>query len=242
MLTTFFHAVHSLDVRFLLAANSVVGRSPLLDMALKNLGDNALWIGGPLFFSIYYLWFSDTGPARRERIYTGLFAVALAATLSLSFQSLFYVHDRPFLDSNIDLKLADPSLMEQWGHPNCFPSDTAAFFFSFALVIGRESRVLGLLSFAWIVFINVFVRVALGWHYLSDVCAGFALGWCCVFGVVHSGKIRIMIRWFLGLFRGREPVLQSLFFLFLADMFTRFKGLAVLFSGVVKAAHWCFAS
>ncbi len=231
-------ALHSADLALMLAANRLVGLRDSLDVLFRVFNHNTVWMGGPILFSLVYLWFSD-GARHRAAVARGLGAVIVATTLSVFLQSTLHVHLRPLTDPALapQLRLGNLHLQEIWCHKNSFPSDTATLYFSAAAVVALESLPLGLLSLFWAAISGGLVRIACGWHYPSDSLGGILLGAGLVWLASRSARLTEWTARAIRLAEKREPLLHAALFLFLADLSTRFAGLQAVAKGVQLLLH-----
>jgi len=87
-----------------------------------------------------------------------------------------------------------------------------------------ESRILGGVGFAWTVIQFGLVRVALGWHYPSDIAGSLVLGPGCVLLLTRLRALEAALERWLERQEGRFYLVDALFCLFLADAYTLFSG------------------
>jgi undecaprenyl-diphosphatase len=156
-------------------------------------------------------------------------------------QRHMFVHLRPFLDKTLNLHVSDIQITEHWHHLSSFPSDTAMLYFSIVAIIFLESRVAGVIAFVWAFFTVGVFRVALGWHYPSDIAGALVLGPGSIFlcyGICHFiPRIpQVLLRVDL-----RARWVNALFFVFLADAYNLFPGLRAS-SGFVDVITKAFQS
>jgi undecaprenyl-diphosphatase len=213
------------DVRGLIELNSLVRNNPLAAELIPMLGNNPFIRGFPVFFSIVALWFSTGCRERRRRILVGLFGTFVATILAVWMQHSFVFHLRPFLDTSLHLGFVDPASTLNWDHVGSFPSDSATLFFSLVAVIFIENRMAGCFAFLWSLATVGVTRVALGWHYPSDIAGGLILGVACVYLLTRVKYLRTLAEELLQRCESRIFVVHALVFLFLADAYTLFPGL-----------------
>src|SRR3546814_3008666 len=79
----------------------------------------------------------------------------------------------PGLACECDFGQACGGYVNDW---SSFPSDTAALACALVAAIGTGSRPLGLAGLAWAVVVVSFPRLYGGFHYVSDLVAGGAIG------------------------------------------------------------------
>src|SRR5436309_15909276 len=111
--------IAALDKEILLALNAFGGGYK----NLWELGNNPLFRGFPVFFSLTALWFSGDNRERRSRMLAGLLAVCLATIFAVWCQFNVFVHTRPILDPSLHLETVNYPF--NWDRMSSFPSDTA---------------------------------------------------------------------------------------------------------------------
>jgi undecaprenyl-diphosphatase len=219
----------NLDVPILVELNSIVANNQLAAKVFCAVGSNPILRGGPVFFFMAALWFSGGCKMRRGRMLAGLLAACLATFLSVSLQHHLVTHIRPFQDPALHLAHIDavPEVALPAMTPrliDSFPSDTATLFFSLATIIYLEHRMAGSIAFLWSLITTGFVRVALGWHYPSDIAGGIILGVAFVYLFTRFQTIETVFERWLQLCERRIYIVHALLFLFLADAFSLFAG------------------
>jgi undecaprenyl-diphosphatase len=215
------------DLRWLLALNAVLSAHPLLARVAGSLGNNALVRGLPIFYFLFKYWFQAAASRQRSRILIGLLAACLATGVSVLLQHHLSFHIRPFLDPSLHLFVSGetPESLARWNRINSFPSDTSTLFFALATVVFLERRIAGGFAFLWaLLFVGV-VRCAHGWHYPSDVAAGFVLGAGSVLLLTRIGWLQAVFERALRRLETRMYIVHTLVFAFLADAYNLFAGL-----------------
>ena len=215
------------DLRWLLALNSVLAAHPLLARVAGSLGNNALVRGLPIFYFLFKYWFQAAAPKQRGRILVGLLATCLATGVSVLLQHHLSFHIRPFLDPSLHLFVSGetPESLARWNRINSFPSDTSTLFFGLVTVVFLESRIAGGFAFLWALLFVGILRCAHGWHYPSDVGAGFVLGVGCVFLLRRMVWLQAAFEHVLRRLERRMYIVHTLVFAFLADAYNLFAGL-----------------
>lgn len=213
-----------MDNKILLALNSLTYDHFYAEVLLL-VGNNALIRGGPVFFAFVLVWFAKPDPEHQIKILFGLVATMLATITSVVLQFLFTPHTRPFMDTALPINTAVADLGDLGLHRlSSFPSDSAALYFAICTIIFLENRRLGIVSFVW-AFLTVGVsRVALGYHYPSDVLGALVLGPGLV---LISSRMRFAQTFCaeqIRRFPRAMPVLTALMFLFLAEAYNQFFG------------------
>jgi len=210
----------NLDRDLLLALNSLAGSDTRY---IWSLGNNDLFRGFPVFFTLIALWFSSDCKKRRSRMLAGLFVVCLTTVLSVWSQFHLTTHIRPLLDQTLPLKVVDPAWRIIWDRTGSFPSDTATLFFGLVTVIFLENRLIGLFCFLWTIAIVALPRVIFGFHNPSDIFGAMILG---SGGVLLFSKIpflRMQIERTLVWFEGRMYLVHALLFVYLAETYNMFR-------------------
>lgn len=219
-----------MDKELLVALNSFLLSTDQKFVFVSFMGNNPVPRGFPIFFCLVALWFSADSDQRRSRILIGLLATSFATIASVSLQRHFTPHIRPFLDPTLHLKIFDPHLTEVWDRLGSFPSDTATLFFALSTIILIENRLLGVLCLVWAMMTAGLARVALGYHYPSDIMGALVLGPATVCLFESIPYLRALVERCLSLFHARAYIVHALLLLFLAEAENLFLG----FQGVLK--------
>jgi undecaprenyl-diphosphatase len=162
--------------------NSFVGRSRLVDRAALELTSNLLFKGGVLMLAMWGFWFRRQDLAEAGRIRThilttfiGMFAVLVVARLLAN--TLPYrvrpVYRTDIFRSPQGFTSADLNSLELG---SSFPSDHAALFLCLASGIYLLSRRWGWAALGYAVLFICLPRMYVGYHYLTDILGGAALG------------------------------------------------------------------
>lgn len=204
--------------------------SRLFRLLVYNIGENPLLRGIPVFLPLLLLWFGNTSTERRSRILTGLLATCAAVGISVSMQYLIPVHTRPVLDSSLTLQMAT----QNWDHDSSFPSDTAMLYFALSTTIFLLSRRAGIAVWLWSLLSAGLCRVALGWHYPSDILGSILIAPTVVMLLDRSGFVRRRIEALLDSFRERMAIINALLVLFIAEAYNLFPGLRSLVETLVR--------
>jgi hypothetical protein len=83
------------DIELLLTFNSLLGSNDLHNRRLWDFGNNSLFRGFLIFFSLLALWFSDDCIKRRSRMLAGLSATCLAGPLVVLVAASHYTPHTP---------------------------------------------------------------------------------------------------------------------------------------------------
>lgn len=214
-----------LDTELLLALNGLLRTYPWLTKVMSGLAINPLARGVPVFVPLVVLWFSPDRTARRGHMVLGLLGACLATGISVLSQKYIHVDLRPAFDPSLHLYQAISLDLSVWERTSSFPGDTATLYFALSTAIFLESRWAGVLAYVWSFITAGICRVALGFHYPSDVAAGIMLG---VGMVTLFNSIPPVTRWvqhWLERSEARKPWINAALFLLLADAYGQFQGL-----------------
>ena len=171
--------------------NSFVGRSPALDEILTRLVNGTSVFSGATYLSVvWFLWFKNSDVRDRVRLLIGVATAVAAALLSRALQFSLPFHARPLYNSALHLKLAHDILPGSLSGWSSFPSDHATICFGLATAILCRHHKLGLLMLVWTTVLCA-CRIALGFHYTTDILAGAALG---IIAVALSQRIPVTVR------------------------------------------------
>ena len=230
-----------IDTSLLININLFLIRNEIEFKIISQFGQNLILRGFPIFVMLVSLWFLPNLIERRSRILVGLLATCFATALSVSFQFQFTPHIRPILDTSVHLNFV--KIHENiWGRLGSFPSDTATLFFSLCAVIFLENRRAGIFCLMWaMITVGVF-RIALGYHYPSDIAGSFVLGFGLVLLLNSVRWLKTLFAQVLKRFEYKEYIVHSFFFIFLADAYSSFGGLEALYKGLKKLISIIIAS
>ncbi len=178
-----------------------------------------------MFFSLVLVWFARSELEHHIKVLAGLVATMLATVISVALQFLFTPHIRPFLDTALPINTKEADLGDLGLHRlSSFPSDSASLYFAICTIIFLENRKLGIVCGIW-AFLTVGVcRVALGYHYPSDILGSFALGAGLVLISVKTGFIQTFGAALVRRLRISMPVRTALMFLLLGEAYNQFFG------------------
>lgn len=175
-------AVSTVDAAALLGVSAIAralagGSLPALDWATRLLIDlSVLKLGVPTILAMYAWVHPDTGyrddPVRAIRGATG---VVLTLALARAAQELLPARPRPRV-AMPDFPFPPLGHLQNLADWSSMPSDTAALAFALVAVAWSSSRKLSTAAAAWAVAMTCLPRMYIGYHYLSDVLVGAALG------------------------------------------------------------------
>jgi membrane-associated phospholipid phosphatase len=213
-----------LDKNLLLTLNSLTYNRVWVEVLLL-FGNNALVRGGPVFFALVLVWFAKPEPEHQIKILSGLVATMLATITSVALQFFFTPHIRPFMDTALPINAAVADLGDLGLHRlSSFPSDSASLYFAVCTIIFLENRKLGIACGVWAFLTAGVCRVALGYHYPSDILGALVLGPGLVVISSKIGFIQTFCAVQVCRFQISMPVRTALMFLFLGDAYNQFFG------------------
>lgn len=155
--------------------NAFAGQNPVLDEVFLRGSRLASVRMLPLVALLWWLWFADQ--RHRRTVLQGLLGGVLAMVASRTLQNFLPHRPRPSLSGEFDFTLPPGAFVNDW---SSFPSDTAALSIALVTGIWLASRPLGILALVWAMVFALFPRLYGGYHYLSDLLAGAAIGAGCV--------------------------------------------------------------
>jgi membrane-associated phospholipid phosphatase len=143
----------------------------------------------PIVTCLWFLWFirKDNQRARLCVLYAS-FGAVLGLVVARAIQNLGPMRPRPVDSGNPNFIAPygmEEASLKDW---SSFPSDHAALTFALAAGIFMYSRLLGVLNFAWALFIVCVPRMYAGRHYASDILVGGIIGILAIV-VLHRSKL-----------------------------------------------------
>lgn len=194
-----------------------------IDWALRLvIGNDALRMGVPVGLLIYVWARPRAGAAARlsrpEFIARTVGAVLLSPWVTKLLQALLPPRPRPRYGGLEGIAFADQGTLIVLADVNSFPSDTAAVAFAIAAAVWAASRPLGAIAMLWALLVVALPRLAFGYHYLSDLLAGAAIGMAAV-AVALTMPLPDRIAGLPGRVAARHPALVAIGLVFLAYEF-----------------------
>jgi membrane-associated phospholipid phosphatase len=215
------------DLDVTLALNSLTQRSFLFDAACHAISDNTTLSNLILGALLWYCWFSSPDPASRHKNLSGTIASAIAAMVSRMTQLSFPSRARPFQDPSLHLKLPFTVKLDSLRHvASSFPSDHAALYFALAATIFTVNRRLGYYSLGFALLLDV-IRMYLGFHYLTDLIGGAALGVLCVC-LVQNLRVTSLEKRLSAIYEAPGPVFYAVAFCVTYTISTMFYDIRVV--------------
>lgn len=149
-----------------------------LDWKLQAVAESYFLKGQVLMAAFWWAWFRPQHDQRRARevlvaaLLGCVVALALGRVLVTSLPYRARPIDNPAFNYNLPYPV-DHSDARDW---SSFPSDHAILFVGLAAGIFCAWRLGGTLAFIYVAVVVCFPRIYLGYHYLSDILAGAAIG------------------------------------------------------------------
>lgn len=208
--------------------------------AIFSAFGNPLLRGAPVFASLAIVSFSDPTPRVKSQILLGLLATFSAVAVSIWCQSHLHVHLRPVFDTALNI-----NDFEKWGAGKddwgkrvySFPSDTATAYFAVGTIVFLQRKALGLFCFGWIAVTVGIGRVVLGFHYPTDILAGFLLGFAFVVLSSHLKVAQGFLMRSLHLYDPGSHVYLTLVCLFSAEAYSLFPGSEAIYFALMRLLH-----
>ena len=150
-----------MNEKLFLMINSLAGKSHILDLLAISLAN-----GMPYFFILVEIYLYFVAKKKKEAIFA-FYSVVMALGISFLI-SLFYTHNRPFMD-NLGVALI------QHKPDTSFPSDHTTFLFAIAWSF-MFFRVRFWSLFLVLAFLGGITRVYTGVHYPFDILGGMVVG------------------------------------------------------------------
>jgi undecaprenyl-diphosphatase len=180
------------------------GRWPLFDHIVLDLFQMDTFKLMPMVTVIVALWLSAAENSTRQKaLFDGVVAGFIALVASRVIQNVGPFRARPALSGEFIFAVPDEGFPNDW---SSFPSDTASLGFALAFTIWRTSRPLGMAAFLWAVVVVSFPRLYGGYHYLSDMVAGAAIGIGCAWAYPRSGRFAGAVWTAAGRIKAWRPV------------------------------------
>lgn len=130
----------------------------------------------PFVLVATWCWNREPRTANRQGIINGFTGVMLALTAGRVLQLTLPHRARPIHAPGLDLQLPAGMVPDILGGWSSFPSDHAAIFAALVGMTFALSRTLGWLGLAYAIVVVLLPRAYLGFHFLSDIAGGFAIG------------------------------------------------------------------
>lgn len=176
--------MEGLDFLVSRSVSSLAGKAPLFDFVVLELFQLNTLKMMPLMAAMVWLWFApDSSGQRRKIVFDGVLAGFVTLVVTRVVQNLAPHKPRPAFNEALAFVVPAGQHTNDW---SSFPSDTAGLAFAIAAAIYLGSRRLGVAAFLWAIVVVSFPRLYGGYHYLSDLVAGAAIGLLCTAGYSRS--------------------------------------------------------
>jgi len=172
-----------LDFALMHWINQFVGRWPWFDLAVYHVSGSEFLKGIAIVTVYWYFLFEhakqETEPKEveaRATLLTVLILVVPAMVVARGLARLLPYRERPFFDPGLHFQWPYHVDADQFIRWSSFPSDHAALFSALAMGLFFRSKRVGAAVFAYVVAVTFFPRIYMGYHWPSDILAGFVLG------------------------------------------------------------------
>ncbi|OHV08955.1 phosphatase PAP2 family protein [Kushneria phosphatilytica] len=215
----------------MLFINQFAHRSVLVDHFFGVLSGYSFFSGAPLLALVCWAWFDNEEFAERTRILTGIVAAFGSAALTRLMQMFMPQHPRPIHTEGLDFTLpytVHADTLQGW---SSFPSDHAAVYAGLGLVLWRTLPRLPATFAVLLAALLCFTRIYLGYHFITDIIGGAALGMLTVCIASWQGFQQIG-GWIAQFSRTRPGAFYALAFMMAYGIATLFIGLRSVISGL----------
>lgn len=205
----------SLDIQLVESLNQFARSVPPIDVLVVFITHSYLFKGGVMMTFLWWGWFRDHPDQERQRqlLMSVLFAAlaSLVAARALAWALPF--RTRPINDPAVDMVLPigmPPAALSGW---SSFPSDHAALFGCLASGMFLVSKRAGAAATAYCIAVIMLPRVYCGFHYPSDLVAGYLLGALLTWIISREAAMQRIVRPVYGWFESRPGLWYPLLFL-----------------------------
>jgi undecaprenyl-diphosphatase len=167
--------IWSWDLAGVMALNQFVGVHPAFDTFMLGVARNHLLRGGVIVGLLWWCWTAPSGRIDFLAI-RALVGALLSIGIGRGMQNLLPERARPLHDPELLIELPDAIDRAALAGWSSFPSDTTILFFALSTAIWSANRGLGLLAYAWSLFVVCLPRIYFGYHYPGDIIAGAFIG------------------------------------------------------------------
>jgi membrane-associated phospholipid phosphatase len=225
----------NLDLYIIQKLNGLVADKGHWYDLINALGENPFIRGTPIFICLFYVWFSKTDILHKSKIILGFFGILIALTISVYCQSHLHFHLRPIFDASINIANPNGWKIGSFGKRiYSFPSDTATVYFALSFIVFLANKKLGTACLVWNILTIGVSRVALGFHYPSDILAGLILGGGLVFTCTKIKFAQNFMGNLLAKYDVRFTKVNIFVCLFCAEAYSLFPGLLPIYHFLIK--------
>lgn len=214
------HWVQDFDQWAVTSLNRYAHASIFFDNIIAFGQSNAIFKSGLVIALLIWAWSSRPRSAAIDQpLVTTIVIGALAAiAVGRLAQLLLPMRLRPMHDPDINFVLPYGTSTQPLDGWSSFPSDHAVYFAALAMGIYIFDKRLGILAAIWGLVVVCLPRVYLGYHYPSDVLAGWLLGTVVMIAVVRSRSAGLAADALLKVKNSAPGVFYTLGFLFVWQM------------------------
>lgn len=227
-----------MDMTLAADMNQIVGKFPAFDLFLDFVQGSYL-VKGLFAAFVLVIILNTRGEDEADRltkVCATLVVVFVAIFLGRILQMVLPFSPRPLHAEGFDLALARGLRPDVLSNDSSFPSDHALMYFALACSVLWYHRVAGAVLLMHAAVVISLPRLALGFHWMSDIVAGAMLG-----GVIAVLLHRPVAQWLsrsqLLDFRDRHPGLfHAALFALLCETATMYQGSRQILSSLADLA------
>ena len=169
--------IESIDIFVTLNINSFARQSILFDFMIVMVSKENIIKFFPFVIAIWWLWFDPSPKLDGKKAATiAILSSAFSIMISRLIQNLSVARPRPMHDVNIEYILphfVNSNVLKEW---SSLPSDNATLAAAISMSIFIFYKRAGIFAFIWTFVIICLPRIYIGFHFLSDLLSGIAIG------------------------------------------------------------------